>query len=132
MANGLCDHADRCGPAGGVRPADDSISDTGALVIAGPAWAWCGISTLPPRMEHRLLSKPPAPGRPGIQHGSGHSAAGRAFGRNSCESASRMNTPTLVTPEGAEIRLSLCERAERAGALFIDHGDPVGCDGRGF
>ena len=62
------------------------------------------------------MSKPPAPARPGISM----EAAQRRRARLAEQLRVGKMTRTLVTPEGAEIRLRLASVAERAGALFID------------
>ena len=62
------------------------------------------------------MSKPPAPARPGISM----EAAQRRRARLAEHLRVGKMTRTLVTPEGAEIRLWLASVAERAGALFID------------
>jgi uncharacterized RDD family membrane protein YckC len=62
------------------------------------------------------VSKRPAPARPGISM----EAAQRRRARLAEQLRVGKMTRTLVTPEGAEIRLRLASVAERAGALFID------------
>jgi uncharacterized RDD family membrane protein YckC len=62
------------------------------------------------------MTKTPAPARPGISM----EAAQRRRARLAEQMRAGKMTRTLVTPEGAEIRLKLASVAERAGAFAID------------